>query len=701
MNRLAALFPPAAMILASCSGPTDVPNPATKLEFASASTNAVAGATIQPSIQVRVLNADGAIVTGSIAAVTITLTTQAGAHDAVLAGTLTRNAVDGVATFDDLMLTKAASGYTLTASATGLASATTGAFAVTPGVADRLILVQSPTTTVAGQSLSPGFVVRMEDDYGNAVTSDERNISVSITSSTGASGARLTGTMTRATEAGVATFDDLSIDRSGSAYTLTAGAPGLTGTATSAFSVLARVSVVSGSGQTGLGGFELGDSIVVEVQDPIGTPVVGQTVAWNAIAGSLLSSSSQTNGAGRAIARWRVADGPNSLTATAMGNVATAIATGLPRTACGFSGGPGDGFPPRDTLRFWNINRPLRVAALFIDFPDLTPDLTVAQMMTDIINPAVQLLAATTDGKLQLQVVPSADWLRMPENANDFRWGPLLSHPDYVNTVLSRFDPTYDFSTIDVIWIFRPHVEDPQPSSGVMNLFSSNPPAFPLRDGREMRSFATFGRDVHGTDDPINFPNRGIHIVAHEMGHVIGLPDLYAYQSAAGEDPLRYTGGWSFMGAAGPGNSWTAAERSYLGVLPDNDVLCPPTEPFHAIVTLRPIEETTGLRGMGLRETATKVTFIESRHALGIDAAFCRTGLLVYDVNGAAPGGHGPIQVRDIHASPPGPEENRCHIKWNAPAQVGDVINLGTQPVTVTVLSRTSDGAITVRVVRQ
>jgi hypothetical protein len=47
-----------------------------------------------------------------------------------LSGTLTRAAVNGVATFDNLELNRAGTGYTLRATASGLTAATSTAFRV-------------------------------------------------------------------------------------------------------------------------------------------------------------------------------------------------------------------------------------------------------------------------------------------------------------------------------------------------------------------------------------------------------------------------------------------------------------------------------------------------------------------------------------------------------------------------------------------
>lgn len=79
-----------------------------------------------PPIQVAILNSDGSVATGSSAPVTITL--QPNPANGTLSGTTTVNAVNGVATFNDLTIDKAGIGYVLLASSPEGTSAASRAF---------------------------------------------------------------------------------------------------------------------------------------------------------------------------------------------------------------------------------------------------------------------------------------------------------------------------------------------------------------------------------------------------------------------------------------------------------------------------------------------------------------------------------------------------------------------------------------------
>jgi hypothetical protein len=130
---LAALL---SLLLGSvqCGGdtPTETDPIPTKLEFRTQPGDVMAGDVITPAIQVAVEDDDGSTVAGSTAAITLVIAPGTGAAGAVLGGTLTRAAIGGIATFDDLTVDEAGTGYTLTATAPDLASAIGSAFDVAP-----------------------------------------------------------------------------------------------------------------------------------------------------------------------------------------------------------------------------------------------------------------------------------------------------------------------------------------------------------------------------------------------------------------------------------------------------------------------------------------------------------------------------------------------------------------------------------------
>ena len=164
----------------------------------------------------------GIAVTTATNAVTMAIGTNP--SSGTLAGTLTVNAVAGVATFSNLSINAAGSGYTLAASATGLTGATSSAFNVTAGTASKLAFTVQPTNVVVGAAITPAVTVTIEDASGNPVTTATNAVTMAI--GTNPSSGTLAGTLTVNAVAGVATFANLSINAAGSGYTLAASATG-------------------------------------------------------------------------------------------------------------------------------------------------------------------------------------------------------------------------------------------------------------------------------------------------------------------------------------------------------------------------------------------------------------------------------------------------------------------------------------------
>jgi len=210
--------------------------PAQVLAFVVQPSNAVAATAISPAISVSVRDSVGNLVTGATTSATIAITAGTGTAGAVLSGTLTQVVLGGTATFDNLRIDKSGT-YTLTASVSSTASATSSSFGVRAGTATKLAIAVQPSSVVAGSSITPAVQVAVQDAQGNTVTGSTASVTVAITSGTGKAGANLQGTSSVAATAGVATFAGLSIDSAGTGYTLTATAGGLSGAASSPFAV--------------------------------------------------------------------------------------------------------------------------------------------------------------------------------------------------------------------------------------------------------------------------------------------------------------------------------------------------------------------------------------------------------------------------------------------------------------------------------
>ena len=245
------------------------------LSFQVQPSNATGGITIAPAIEVAIKDAAGNP-TASTANVTIAIGTNPGAG--VLSGTLTVAAVAGVATFTNLSISAAGVGYTLVASSAALTGATSTAFNVIAGGAQGLAFLVQPTDATAGVALAPAVKVRVLDALGNLLTSSTANITLALGTNPGAGA--LAGTLTVAAVAGVATFNGVSINKSGVGYTLAATSGALTAPVSTAFTILpAAPSALAFSVQptNAAAGAAIAPAIQVTLRDSFGNTTSGAT----------------------------------------------------------------------------------------------------------------------------------------------------------------------------------------------------------------------------------------------------------------------------------------------------------------------------------------------------------------------------------------------------------------------------------------
>ena len=219
--------------------PPPPPPPATQLRFTVQPASTQAGQTIAPPVQVSALDASGTLVTSFTGAITVAIGTNPA--NGTLSGTLTVNATNGVATFSNLSINNAGTGYTLQATSSGLTSATSSAFNVTappPPPATQLRFTVQPTNTLPLTTITPAVEVAALDAQGNPVSGFAGTITIAIGHDASLLGnAVLSGTLSVTAVNGVARFSDLSIDEVGLGYTLRATVTGLTSAVSAPFDV--------------------------------------------------------------------------------------------------------------------------------------------------------------------------------------------------------------------------------------------------------------------------------------------------------------------------------------------------------------------------------------------------------------------------------------------------------------------------------
>ena len=236
----------------SSSSPQPTPNPSstvtTKLSFSAGtqpSATATAGSVLSTTPVVQAQDSSGNPIGLSGLGVTLSLYSDSNCSTssvpnnpiggAALVGTAATTDSSGKANFLSLAITQAATSLYLKASATGALSTCSNAVNVSPAAASLLGFSVQPSNTLVSSAISPTIQVSAQDAYGNTAPTFSGSITVAIGSNP--SSGTLSGTLTQSAVSGIAAFPSLSINSSGTGYTLTASATGLTGATSSSFDV--------------------------------------------------------------------------------------------------------------------------------------------------------------------------------------------------------------------------------------------------------------------------------------------------------------------------------------------------------------------------------------------------------------------------------------------------------------------------------
>jgi hypothetical protein len=208
---------------------TVAPGPAEQLAVTTAPPGIVAAGS-GFGLTVSTEDAFGNVATTFSGSVTVTLANNA--VPGALGGTTTVAAVQGVASFANLSINTAGTGYTIQVNSEGLTSTTTGPVNVTPPATQLAITSQPPASVRAGSPF--GLTVSVENAVGSVVSSFNGLVTLALASNPGA--ANLSGTLSVPAVNGIATFTGLSLNLAGS-YSITASSSSLTVATTDALTV--------------------------------------------------------------------------------------------------------------------------------------------------------------------------------------------------------------------------------------------------------------------------------------------------------------------------------------------------------------------------------------------------------------------------------------------------------------------------------
>ncbi len=317
----------------------------------------------------------------------------------------------------------------------------------------------------------------------------------------------------------------------------------------------------------------------------------------------------------------------------------------------------------------------VRFKVIFTDFSDAVAT-RKPQDVFDLISPgAERLYRAISYGRLNVSFDPVMQWLRLKKPSDAYGWKGLsfAHHKVYIQEALDLAQAAgADFSTSDAVVVIA--------NPDALNF--ANGPAFTARKGSGVTaSGRTFENAATSGHDLLVWGHRWFN---HEVGHTMGLADLYAYSGST----HRFVGDFSLMGhIPGTAPEYFAWERWLLGWLDDNQVVA--ARHGSTTVRLTPVETAGGTKLIVIPTGKTTAVAVENRRSLGFDAKLARPGPLVYAIDTSIDSGQGPIKVLPLI------DTGQRHL--TAPLSVGQTLTFAG--ATVKYIS-SEDDDVTVEVTR-
>ena len=289
-----------------------------------------------------------------------------------------------------------------------------------------------------------------------------------------------------------------------------------------------------------------------------------------------------------------------------------------------------------------NNSKPIRALIFPIDFPDLIGSSDPQKDFAYITEGVSDYFKQMSDGKSNFIWTIYPRFVRYEIKVADANLGGRTTsgYGTFAAEAMKLVSKTVDTSSYDLV-IYAP------PLTTTRNQIAIGP-AFVSNSSTQLNATMLDGQSYEA-----KFP----YTTIHEIGHLMGLADLYNTEAAnesaaksgnqsAYELQFKYMGVFDLMNwAGGAGVELTAWNRWLIDLISDDQIRCLPST--STITLLSPVEVSGGVKGAVIPLSTTEAIVIESRRAIRYDKSLGKSseGVLVYKVNTSIYSGLGPMRV--------------------------------------------------------
>ena len=268
-----------------------------------------------------------------------------------------------------------------------------------------------------------------------------------------------------------------------------------------------------------------------------------------------------------------------------------------------------------------------KVIMVYVDFADAVMEIDSRERGSEVLGGDTfeRLFVKQSYGKLSFEIAHVHGWRRLPGKAGDYSSKTTESHRELFVKVFELY-PEVDFREYDYIVANMPRI-------GNTAFGEREALAIPYRGSRIKVA--------------MNISSPSPYVLAHEVGHLMGLPDLYTYGGVNG--PKNPAGPWDLMSLAGSATGFLGWHRHKLEwldsgrktYLTGND----------AKLLLTPLDAAAGVSMVAIpaddpaRPSKVFVLEVAQARRLGKGKTEGAGGVLVYSVDATLASGSNPVVV--------------------------------------------------------